>query len=89
MFLHNLKDLNVLDDVPVPLDLEKEPKREQWAEEDADEDDIKESWEDEEPTPVFFIYAFFEAEFIRGHWQYIVYIHSAIKIQVFSKHIGY
>ncbi|KAK1393151.1 Eukaryotic translation initiation factor 3 subunit J [Heracleum sosnowskyi] len=39
------------DDVPAPLGLEKEIEK-PWDGEDADEDDIKESWEDEEPTPV-------------------------------------
>lgn len=53
--------LNVLDDVPAPLDLKKEVERDRWADEDADEDDIKDSWEDEEPTPVF------EAESVRTH----------------------
>lgn len=37
------------EDEPAPLVLKKEL---QWDDEDADEDNIKESWEDEEPTPV-------------------------------------
>ncbi|KAL8126615.1 hypothetical protein AgCh_013750 [Apium graveolens] len=40
------------DDVPPPLDLKKNKEKDPWADEDKDEDDIKESWEDEEPTPV-------------------------------------
>ena len=43
----------VSEDEPAPLVLKKEPVKSLWADEDLDEDDIKESWEDEdEPTPV-------------------------------------
>lgn len=53
--------------MPAPLDLKKQTEKDRWADEDADEDDIKESWEDEEPTPVFFIDSFFEAKSMRSH----------------------
>lgn len=54
---HNLKvTLNFVEDVPAPLVLKKELEKNLWDDEDVDEDDIKESWEDEEPTPVFYIF---------------------------------
>lgn len=61
--------------MPDPLAFKKDPEGDRWAGEDADEDDIKESWEEEEPTPVFLYMAFFQAEFIHDHWKLFVHIH--------------
>lgn len=53
-----LFQLIVSEDEPASLVIKKEPKS-MWDDEDVDENDIKDSWEDEdEPTPVnssFFI----------------------------------
>ncbi|KAJ6861596.1 hypothetical protein NC651_037611 [Populus alba x Populus x berolinensis] len=41
------------EDVQVPPLLSKEQPKNKWDDEDVDEDDVKESWEDEdEPAPV-------------------------------------
>ncbi|KAK2972928.1 hypothetical protein RJ640_015643 [Escallonia rubra] len=43
---------NVLEDEPAPLDLKKEQPKSVWDDEDVDENDVRESWEDEdEPAP--------------------------------------
>lgn len=42
-----------VEDEPVPDILKKEQPNSNWDDEDADENDVKESWEDEdEPAPV-------------------------------------
>lgn len=46
---------NVSEEEPAPLVLKKEQTKNLWDDEDVDENDIKESWEDEdEPAPVFY-----------------------------------
>ncbi|KAK3027140.1 hypothetical protein RJ639_041241, partial [Escallonia herrerae] len=43
---------NVSEDEPAPLDLKKEQPKSVWDDEDVDENDVRESWEDEdEPAP--------------------------------------
>lgn len=46
---------NVAEDEPAPLVLKKEQPKSMWDDEDADENDVKDSWEDDdEPAPVLF-----------------------------------
>lgn len=69
--------------MPDPLAFKKDPEGDRWAGEDADEDDIKESWEEEEPTPVFLYMLSFRQNLYMITGNYLCIFISAAKFQVF------